>query len=72
MHTEPIAALAASGPGPAVLTIALSAYAALILTSIAFAVSESRRGRRGRAIAASSVVAALTVLGVVLAILSSI
>ena len=58
--------------GPAVLTISLSAYAAVILISIALAVSESRRGRRGRAIAASSVVAAMTVLGVVLAILSSI
>jgi len=57
---------------PAMLTLGMTVFAALILAALAVAVSESRRGRRGRAIAAASVVGVLTVLGLVLAIVSSI
>ncbi len=53
------------------MTLALAFYSALILAGVAMVIYESRRGRRGRAIAAGAVVGALTVLGLVLAILSS-
>lgn len=62
----------AAAPSPAVLTLALVVYSALILASVAVAVHQSRRRRRGRAIAAAAVVGVLTVLGLVLAILSSV
>lgn len=73
-NTRPVSpeyTLSAASPGPAALTLALVIYSALILASIAIAIYEVRRHRRGRAIAAASLVAALTVLGLVLAILSS-
>jgi hypothetical protein len=54
------------------MTLALTVYAALILAGIAMAIYDIRRHRRGRAIAAVALVTALTVLGLVLAILSSV
>lgn len=62
----------ASGASTAVLTLGLAIYAALILVGIAVAIDAARRQRRRRAIAAAVVVGALTLGGVVIAILSSI
>lgn len=50
----------------------LAAYAALIFVSIAVAIYDARRHRRGRAIAAAVVVGALTLGGLVIAIVSSV
>lgn len=72
MPAEPTVVLVAEASDPAMLTLGLTSFAALILIALAVAVSESRRGRRGRAIAAASVVGVLTVLGLVLAIVSSV
>ncbi|GAA2564771.1 MULTISPECIES: hypothetical protein [Mycolicibacterium] len=63
--------LAAAGTA-AMLTVGLAAYAALILVSIAVALAAARQRRRRRAIAAATLVGALTVGGLVIAILSSI
>ncbi|GAY16850.1 hypothetical protein [Mycobacterium sp. shizuoka-1] len=64
--------LSASAASTATLTLGLAAYAALIFVSIAMAIYDVRRGRRGRAIAASVMVGLLTVAGLVVAILSSV
>ncbi len=69
MHDTTLAAAAA---GTAVLTLGLSAYAALIFAGIALAIYEVRRHRRGRAIAAAAVVTVLTLAGLVAAIVSSV
>lgn len=57
---------------PAVLTLGLVAYAALIFVGIALSIYHVRRHQQGRAIAAATVVAALTVAGLVAAIMSSV
>lgn len=64
--------LLASAASTATLTVALSAYAALILVGIATAIYDVRRHRRGRAIAASVMVGLLTLGGLVIAIVSSV
>lgn len=65
------ATLAGAGAAAA-LTVGLAAYAALILAGIAVAIYDVRRHRRGRAIAASVVVGVLTLMGLVIAIASSV
>lgn len=62
----------ASAASTAALTVGLSAYAALILAGIALGIYDARRHRRGRAIASAVLVGALTVGGLVMAIMSSI
>lgn len=64
--------LASASTTAAALTVGLSAYSALVLASIAMAIYDVRRGRRGRAIAAAVVVAVLTLGGLVAAIASSV
>lgn len=56
----------------ATLTVGLAVYAALILAAIAVALDGARRHRRRRAIAASVMVGALTLAGLVVAIVSSV
>ncbi|MCV7359914.1 hypothetical protein [Mycolicibacterium fluoranthenivorans] len=68
MHT----AILASAASTAALTLGLSAYAALILVGIAVGIYDARRHRRGRAIAAAVMVGALTLGGLVIAIMSSV
>ncbi|WP_418001873.1 hypothetical protein ACNO8X_16445 [Mycobacterium sp. PDNC021] len=62
----------ASAASTAALTVALAAYAALILAGIAVAIYDIRRQRRGRAIAAAVIVGVLTLGGLVIAIVSSV
>lgn len=69
MHTVTLLAGASS---IAALTIGLATYAALIFASLAMAIYDVRRGRRGRAIAAAVVVGVLTLAGLVAAIVSSV
>lgn len=54
------------------LTLGLSAYAALIFIGIALAIYYIRRHRNGPAITAAALVALLTVGGLVAAIVSSV
>ncbi len=61
-----------SAASTAVLTLGLSAYAALILAGIAVGIYDARRQRRGRAIAAAVMVGVLTLGGLVIAIISSV
>ena len=68
MHDETLASAAST----AALTVGLAAYAALIFASIAVAIYDARRHRRGRAIAAAVMVGVLTLGGLVMAIISSI
>ncbi|AQT79946.1 hypothetical protein B1R94_12680 [Mycolicibacterium litorale] len=68
MHTETVA----SGASTAALTLGLAAYAALIFASIAVAIYDVRRHRRGRAIAAAVMVGVLTLGGLVIAIVSAV
>ncbi|MFV8164386.1 hypothetical protein ACNQVK_20290 [Mycobacterium sp. 134] len=56
----------------ATATVALAAYAALILACIAVAIDSARRHRRPRAIAAAVMVGVLTLGGLVMAIVSSV
>lgn len=62
----------ASAASTAALTVGLSAYAALILASIAVTIYYVRRHHRSRATAAAVLVGMLTVGGLVLAIISSV
>ena len=62
----------ASASSAAALTVGLSAYAGLIFIGIAVAIYDVRRHRRGRAIAAAAMVGVLTLIGLVIAIISSI
>lgn len=62
----------ASAAETAALTVGLAAYAALILAAIAVAIYDVRRHRRGRAIAAAVLVGVLTLVGLVIAIVSSV
>lgn len=62
----------ASAASTAALTVGLSAYAALLFAAIAVAIYDARRHRRGRAIAAAVMVGALTLGGLVMAIVSSV
>lgn len=62
----------ASAASTAALTVGLSTYAALIFASIAMAIYEVRRHRRGRAIAAAVMVGVLTLIGLGIAIYSSV
>ncbi|CAN7449821.1 hypothetical protein [Mycolicibacterium frederiksbergense] len=68
MHTVTLSSAAST----AALTLGLSAYAALILAGIAVGIYDARRHRRGRAIAAAVTVGALTMGGLVIAIMSSV
>lgn len=68
MHTVTLASAAST----AALTIGLATYAALIFASLAMAIYDVRRGRRGRAISAAVVVGVLTLAGLVAAIISSV
>lgn len=68
MHSK----ILASAASTAALTIGLAAYAALIFASIALAIYDVRRRRRGRAIAAAVMVGVLTLSGLVIAIISSV
>ena len=68
MHTVTLASAAST----AALTIGLATYAALIFATLAMAIYDVRRGRRGRAIAAAVVVGVLTLAGLVAAIISSV
>ncbi|RAV02924.1 hypothetical protein [Mycolicibacter senuensis] len=62
-----------AGTGEAVmLTVGLSAYAALTLASIAVAIGSAHRRRRRRAICASVMVGVLILGGLVAAICSSV
>ena len=62
----------ASPASTAALTVGLMAYAALILVGIAVAIFYARRHRRTGAIAAAAMVGALTLGGLVIAIVSSV
>jgi hypothetical protein len=62
----------ASAASTAALTVGLATYAALIFAGIAVAIYDVRRHRRGRAIAATVMVGLLTLLGLVIAIVSSV
>lgn len=62
----------ASPASTATLTLGLAAYAALILASIAVAIYDVRRHRRGRAIASAVMAGLLTLGGLVTAIVSSV
>ncbi|GAA3048194.1 hypothetical protein GCM10010528_29260 [Gordonia defluvii] len=62
----------ASSWDPAALTIGVTVYAAAILICLLVGVNAASRGRRRLAIAMAVAVGALTVLGVVLAVMSSI
>ncbi|BBY66846.1 hypothetical protein [Mycolicibacterium helvum] len=62
----------ASAASTAALTVGLSTYAALIFAGIAVAIYDVRRHRRGRAIAAAVLVGVLTLVGLVIAIISSV
>ncbi|BBZ75978.1 hypothetical protein MANY_13150 [Mycolicibacterium anyangense] len=64
--------LLASPASTAALTVGLATYAALIFAGIAVAIYDVRRHRRGRAIAGAVLVGVLTVIGLVIAILSSV
>ncbi|WP_167100817.1 hypothetical protein [Mycobacterium sp. DL592] len=68
MHNE----ILASAASTAALTTGLAAYAALIFAGIAVAIYDVRRHRRGRAIAAAVLVGVLTLIGLVIAIISSV
>lgn len=68
MHNLTLGSTAAT----ATLTVALAAYAALILACIAVAIDAARRHIRRRAIAASVMVGVLTLGGLVMAIVSSV
>lgn len=62
----------ASAGSAATLAVGLAAYPALIFAGIAVAIYDARRHRRGRAIAAAVMVGVLTVVGLVIAIVSSV
>lgn len=62
----------ANATSTAALTVGLSAYAALIFAGIAVAIFDARRHRRGRATAAAVMVGVLTLVGLVVAIVSSV
>ena len=62
----------ASSTTSAILTAGLSAYAALILASLAVAIDSAVRRRRHRAIVAAVIVGVLTLGGLVMAIVSSV
>jgi len=62
----------ASTGSAATLTVGLAAYPALIFAGIAVAIYDARRHRRGRAIAAAVMVGVLTLVGLVIAIVSSV
>ncbi len=68
MHNVTVASPAMA----ATLTVGLAAYAALILAGIAVAIGAARQHRRRRLIAAATLVGVLTVVGLVIAILSSV
>ncbi len=61
-----------SATSTAALTVGLVAYASLIFAGIAVAIYDARRHRRGRAIAAATMVGVLTLCGLVIAIVSSV
>ncbi|MCV7302963.1 hypothetical protein H7J93_25385 [Mycobacterium barrassiae] len=65
-------AVLASAASTAALTLGLAAYAALILVGIAVAIDGARRHRRRRAIVAAAMVGVLTLVGLVIAIVSSV
>ncbi|MEZ0049933.1 ABC-type spermidine/putrescine transport system permease subunit II [Mycobacterium sp. MAA66] len=62
----------ASAASTAAMTVGLATYAALIFAGIAVAIYDVRRERRGRAIVAAVMVGALTLGGLVIAIVSSV
>jgi hypothetical protein len=62
----------ASASSAAALTVGLSAYAGLIFVGIAVGIYDIRRHRRGRAIAAAVMVGVLTLIGLAIAIISSV
>ena len=68
MHNE----ILASAASTAALTAGLAAYAALIFAGIAVAIYDVRRHRRRRAIAAAVLVGVLTLVGLGIAIISSV
>ncbi|GAB08734.1 hypothetical protein GOARA_019_00160 [Gordonia araii NBRC 100433] len=68
MSTLPLA----SSWDPAALTFGVTIYAAAILVCLGVGVSAASRRRRRLAIAMAAAVAVLTVLGVIVAVLSSI
>ena len=68
-HTQ----VKAAGEGvAALLTLGISAYAAVILIAVGLAISYARRGRKRAAIYCAVIVGILTVVGVIIAIASSI
>lgn len=62
----------ASAASTAALTVGLAAYPALMFIGIAVAIYYARRHRRGPAIAAAVIVGVLTLVGLVMAIVSSV
>jgi len=68
MHDVTLASTAAT----ATLTVGLAVYSALILAGIAVALAAARRHRRGWAIAAAVMVGVLSLVGLVVAIVSSV
>ena len=66
------APLALAETSPALLTLGISLYSAVILIGIGVGINAARHGRRRLAIVMAVIVGVLTVVGVVLAILSSV
>ncbi|UAK38187.1 hypothetical protein K8O93_24765 [Gordonia bronchialis] len=66
------APLALAETSPALLTLGISLYSAVILICIGVGINAARHGRRRLAIVMAVIVGVLTVVGVVLAILSSV
>lgn len=62
----------ASASSAAALTVGLTAYPALMFACIAVTIYYVRRHRRGRAIAAAVMVGVLTLVGLFIAIVSSV
>ncbi|ACY20877.1 hypothetical protein Gbro_1604 [Gordonia bronchialis DSM 43247] len=66
------APLALAETSPALLTLGISLYSAVILICIGVGINAARHGRRRLTIVMAVIVGVLTVVGVVLAILSSV